>query len=157
MRGAAARWGVLASKDWRKAKGIHLDWLPPLGNIRPAVSWTTHRGVIFAADDEPGFRENVQDALEDAGYLVLGARNGIEALARMRGISGPAVAIVDLNMPGMSGWELIEKMRSSRDLANIPILVVSSAGGEPIKGADRLLRKPIALEDLLRTVQELMA
>lgn len=121
------------------------------------MTWSTHRGVIFAADDEAGFRENIQDALEDAGYLVLSARNGSEALARMRGIWGPSLAIVDLNMPDMNGWELIEKMRADRELACIPILVVSSQGNEPVRGADRLLRKPVAIEDLLRNVQELMA
>lgn len=121
------------------------------------VAWSTHRGVIFTANDEAGFRDNVQDALEDAGYLVLAARNGLEALARMRGFSGPALAIIDLNMPGMGGSELIEKMRADSDLACIPILVVSAQEDEGVKGADRVLRKPVALDDLLRTVQELIA
>jgi two-component system, chemotaxis family, sensor histidine kinase and response regulator PixL len=128
-----------------------------LRDISRIVTWTTHRGVIFTADDEPGVRENLQDALEDAGYLVLSARDGKEALARMRGTWGPSLAIVDLNMPTMSGWELIERMRSDRELSCIPILVLSANGNEPVRGADRLLRKPVTIEELLRNVQELLA
>ncbi len=116
-----------------------------------------HKGVIFIAEDEPAVLESMQDALEDAGYLVLPGRDGHEALARMHGVSGASLAIVDLTMPGMDGWDLITRMRADKDLAHIPILVVSSHGRDPIKGADRLLRKPLTLKDLLRAVEELLA
>lgn len=115
------------------------------------------KGTIFIADDESAFRESIQDALEDLGYLVLPARGGVEALARMHGFSGNGLAIVDLNMPEMDGWELIENMRADANLAHIPIVVVSSHGREPVAGADRHLGKPLRLNELLRTVQELMA
>jgi CheY-like chemotaxis protein len=119
------------------------------------VATSSHKGLIFIADDEATFRGSIQDALEDRGYLVLSARSGSEALARMHGFTGAALAIVDLNMPGMNGWELIETMRADENLAQVRILVVSSHAGEPIQGADRLLQKPLKLKDLLRTVEEL--
>lgn len=121
------------------------------------VAPAQRRGTIFIADDEPTFRESIQDALEDVGYLVLPARGGIEALARMHGFSGNGLAIVDLNMPEMDGWELIENMRADKNLAHIPIVVVSSHGRDSATLADRHLEKPLRLGELLRTVQELMA
>ncbi len=120
------------------------------------MSSSRHKGVVFLADDDADLRENLQDALEDAGYLVLPARSGTEALARMRGLSGAALAIVDLNMPGMDGWELISAMRADKELASIPVLVISSHGRDPVKGANGFLRKPLALKELLRAVQELL-
>lgn len=118
---------------------------------------STNKGIIFIAEDEATFRAILQEALEDSGYLVLPARSGTEALARMHGFSGSALAIVDLNMPGMNGWELIEAMRADDDLKHIRILVVSSCDPPPIQGADRMLQKPLKLKDLLRTVAELTA
>jgi CheY-like chemotaxis protein len=117
---------------------------------------STHKGVIFLAEDDTDVRENFEDALEDAGYLVLPARSGIEALARMRGLSSRAVAVVDLNMPDMNGSELIAAMRGEKDLASIPILAISADAREPVAGADRFLRKPFELKELLRSVHELL-
>jgi len=95
------------------------------------------------------------ECLEDAGYLVLSARDGEEALARMRGISGRAVAIIDLGMPYMDGNSLIAAMKADQELGRIPVLVVSGQS-EPLKhGGDRFLRKPYAPDKLLSTVDEL--
>lgn len=115
-----------------------------------------HKGIVLLADDDESFRETVQDALEDAGYLVLPARSGQEALARMRGLSAVMLAIVDLNMPGMDGWELISAMRADKQLTATPIFVVSSHGREPISGASRLFRKPVDLKALLGAIEQLI-
>lgn len=120
------------------------------------MSLSRRKGVIFVFDDEAAFRDSLQDAFEDSGYFVLPARSGTEALARMHRFSGHAIAIIDLNMPGMDGWELIETMRADEELAHIPIFVVSSQEGQPVQGADRVFRKPLVLDELLRAVQELM-
>lgn len=114
----------------------------------------THKGVVFVADDDDAVRDSAQDILEDEGYLVLGARNGTEALSRMRGISGPAVALIDLVMPGMDGWDLIDAMRADVDLKRIPIIVISGQGREPIKGTDRVMRKPYKATELVGAVRE---
>ena len=114
-----------------------------------------HKGVVFVAEDDDSARSSTQDFLEDEGYLVLGARNGTEALARMRGILLPAVAIIDLVMPGMDGWDLIETMRADADLKRIPIIVLSAHIREPINGVDRIVRKPYEPTDLVGAVRDL--
>lgn len=124
------------------------------------MSWISHKGVIYLVDDDAEFLVTLQEALEGAGYYVLPARDGKEALARMKGLNGNSVAVVDLIMPRMSGWDLIETMRADRNLSKIPILAVSSEvtlkKGRPATGADRLLAKPFDVPKLLRAVDELM-
>jgi chemosensory pili system protein ChpA (sensor histidine kinase/response regulator) len=112
--------------------------------------------VVFLVDDDNDLRESVEQVLEGEGYLVLGARDGTEALARMRGISMPAVAVIDLMMPGMNGWELAKAMRADPALRNIPIIVISIKARAPVKGADRVLNKPVTAEELLAVVKEFL-
>jgi CheY-like chemotaxis protein len=123
--------------------------------VSPSAAPPHSKGIVFMTDDEDALREATQTFLEEEGYIVLGARSGSEALARMRGISGPAVAIVDLVMPGMDGWQLIARMRADSQLRRIPIVVLTAVGGEAHDGADRVLRKPCPPAQLLDVVNEL--
>jgi CheY-like chemotaxis protein len=116
--------------------------------------WHTHKGVVFLVDDEADLRASTQDLLEDEGYFVLSARNGTEALARMRGISGAAVAIVDLVMPDMNGWELISALNSDPNL-KIPVIVLSGQRSKRLDGAAKVLRKPYDPVQLVEAVREL--
>jgi CheY-like chemotaxis protein len=111
-----------------------------------------HKGMVFVTDDEDALRDSIQEALEDAGYLVLSAREGREALARMRGYSGRSVAVLDLGMPGMSGWELMDKMSGDPGLKHIPIIVITGQADVEPKGAWRILRKPLRIDELLEAV-----
>ncbi|MGQ0506810.1 MAG: response regulator [Myxococcaceae bacterium] len=114
------------------------------------------RAIVFLVDDDNDLRESVEQALEGEGYIVLGARDGLEALARMRRISMPAVAVIDLMMPGMDGWELAKAMRADPALRHIPIIVVSTKGRAPVNGADRVLNKPVTAEALFAVVKEFL-
>jgi CheY-like chemotaxis protein len=117
---------------------------------------SAHKGYIFLAEDDADFRQALQGALEREGYLVLGARNGREALARMYGFTSAALAIIDLSMPLMNGTELIAAMRADRDLAHIPILAVSGHRQQATLKADRFLAKPFPLDQLVSTISELL-
>ena len=116
--------------------------------------WRTHKGVVFLVDDEEDLRASTQDLLEDEGYFVLSARDGSEALARMKGITGSAVAIVDLVMPDMNGWELISALQSD-PLLQIPVIVLSGQRPRPLDGAARVFRKPYDPVRLVEAVREL--
>jgi CheY-like chemotaxis protein len=118
----------------------------------------THKGVVFVAEDEAEARAATQELLEHEGYLVLTARDGHEALARMRGIAMPAVAVIDLCMPRMDGWRLIEVMHADEGLRRIPVVVLSAKEPGPIADrVQRVLRKPCRPAELLSHVQELCA
>jgi CheY-like chemotaxis protein len=112
--------------------------------------------MLVVADDDDVFRETAKDFFESHRYLVLPARTGTEALARMRGIGAPTIALVDLVMPNIDGWDLIRTMRADPELARIPVIVLSSAIEPAVEGATAILRKPYSLVSLLALVDQLL-
>lgn len=117
-----------------------------------------YRAAVVIAEDDEAERCLAQEALEDAGYLVLGARDGTEALARMLGLAMRAVAVVDLRMPRMSGEELIAAMKADEKLRHIPIIVMTAKTGRDLNvaDADRVLSKPVSATQLLREIEALL-
>jgi CheY-like chemotaxis protein len=113
-----------------------------------------YEGKVFVIDDDDDLRESLSEALEDEHFLVLPGRNGHEALSRMRGVLPPRVAVVDLAMPDMNGWQLVETMKSDPKLAEIPVIILSGSGNVDVPGAERVFAKPVELDDLLDAVRE---
>jgi two-component system chemotaxis response regulator CheY len=113
--------------------------------------------TILVVDDDVEIREALTDVLEEEGYEVRSAANGVEALAMLRRYlaSPPSLIVLDLMMPQMNGWQFCEAQRADPALAPIPVLVISAAalelGRASIAGNPRL-RKPIELAHLLEAV-----
>src|SRR5688572_15412008 len=96
---------------------------------------TAHeKAPVLVVDDEDEGRELLRDALEDAGYVVVEASNGKEALTLLTtaGSPEPCLIVLDLNMPVMTGWELLAIVKGYYRLSRIPILVIS---GQPHREA----------------------
>ena len=114
---------------------------------------------VLVVDDDAGIRSLLSCVLTDEGHAVSEARNGAEALAALRGTQArPCLALIDLMMPVMNGWELAAHLRDDPDLPRIPFVLVSAY---PLKswdarelGAASSLGKPVDLERLLATVHE---
>ena len=113
--------------------------------------------TILVVDDDLEIRETLKDVLEEEGYDVDAAANGVEALAILRrdGARLPSLIVLDLMMPQMNGWEFCEVQRADPALSPIPVLVISAAssdgGRASIQGNPRL-RKPVELVRLLEAV-----
>lgn len=88
---------------------------------RRAVEPTT----ILVVDDSPIIRLLIADMLLAAGYNVDLAEDGLEALLKIR-TRRPDAVLTDLNMPRMDGFSLIEAVRRTPELSDLPILVVTS-------------------------------
>jgi CheY-like chemotaxis protein len=116
------------------------------------------RPLVLVVDDNPEAQEALRENLEPAGYDVVVAPNGRDALALLADQTAPHLVIVDLLMPVMSGLELVEVLRSYRRLAQIPVLLVSGADcpDDSRVGRARFLRKPIRRTELLDQVAELL-
>jgi CheY-like chemotaxis protein len=117
-------------------------------------------GTILVVDDDDDTRNCVHAVLQAEGYEVLAARNGREALQLLRGGLRPSLVLLDLMMPILSGWEVLEAIDGVPDLARVPV-VVFTAAGEPVAREPLLnrpiLRKPIDLDLLLEMVGKLCA
>ena len=114
---------------------------------------------ILVVDDSEDAQEFFRGALADAGFDVLQARNGRDALALLVDQKAPRLVIVDLIMPIMDGAELVDVLHCYKRLAKIPVLMVSAAD---VPDALRLagthyLKKPFDEEALLREVNGLLA
>jgi CheY-like chemotaxis protein len=98
-------------------------------------------------------RESIADILRLEGYAVRVARDGREALDHLTsGAGAPCLVLLDLMMPRMNGWQLLEHMRGDPALSRIPVCTVSASGGAQPSGAWHALHKPCAASALLDVV-----
>jgi len=114
-------------------------------------------GCIVVADDDPNIRRLIVKSLQRRGYRMIEAANGKQALAAMAG-GDPSLAVLDLRMPEMSGWDVLEERRQNPVLRRIPVIVVSgdvddAALKEALsKGECVLLSKPFDVDELVEMV-----
>ena len=114
--------------------------------------------TVMVVDDEREIRETLGEVLEDAGYAVVSAAHGVEALSLLGRIPPPSAILLDLFMPQMNGWRFAEHLRGRAGLSDVPIIVVTAAGpywGAPVS-SERVLRKPFQREHLLRLLDDVL-
>ena len=117
--------------------------------------------TALVVDDSLLIRHTVRRFLEDRGYQVETASDGLEGLSILNRIT-PAIIVTDLMMPKLSGTDFIREIRLRPSLANVTILVVAGRRGSTapssIAGADHVIYKDIDLvEQLTATLDHLSA
>jgi CheY-like chemotaxis protein len=114
------------------------------------------RPYLLLVDDDGELRESLAELFEDEGYVTALAANGGEALDLLRAPDLPDLIIVDLMMPGMNGWQLLDQLRGDPRLCAIPLLIITAGrniGAEAL--AAEILFKPFHLDDFLERVGRL--
>src|SRR5262245_49488036 len=106
---------------------------------------------LLVVDDDPDVLEVVNVLLTEEGYRVTTATNGVEAMALLEAGIVPAVILLDLRMPKMNGWEVIERLGERTLWRKLPVIVLSA---ERYSGALPYLQKPFGARELLRMVEE---
>lgn len=119
--------------------------------------------TVLVVDDEADIRDILQLTLENAGYRVVTAADGSEALGAAEQ-EVPDAILLDVGMPNVDGWQVLERMKSNPeiDLATIPIVMLTAwtsdedrvRGG--IEGALRFLGKPFDPAEVVSTLEELL-
>ena len=110
--------------------------------------------TILLVEDDDGIRDVLLSLLEDDGYAVVAARNGQEALDVLAAQPLPRLLFLDLMMPTLNGWRLLELMAKDERLAQIPV-VVFSAYADAVPASDfalppvAILTKPVDLDRFL--------
>ncbi|MCY1073248.1 response regulator [Archangium lansingense] len=112
---------------------------------------------LLVVDDDRDLREALEEVLRDAGYTVLGACHGREALEVLAGARPlPGLVLLDMMMPVLDGLGFAHEMHAVPDWTAIPIVIFSaSASNEAVArevGACAYLRKPVDVEVLVETV-----
>jgi two-component system KDP operon response regulator KdpE len=113
---------------------------------------------VLVVDDEPHLRHAIQLYLEDEGFLVLSARDGEEALRRLRE-QLPDAIVLDVQMPGMDGFETLQEIRK---VSNAPVIMLTVRGEEQDKlrglrlGADDYVTKPFSQRELTERIRAVL-
>jgi len=114
------------------------------------------RRPILVVDDDDDVRNMLCAVLSAEGYPVMSAADGVEALHRMRR-DPPALAVIDMMMPRMSGEQLLQVMAQDASLVRIPVAIMSgqttpTSTSGPIPLVSARLIKPFELDELLTLV-----
>lgn len=112
--------------------------------------------TILIVEDEPSLVFTLQDTLENEGYIVTVTHNGLDALKSISA-APPDLMLLDIMLPGMSGYEICKKVRE--DKHNFPIIMLTARDQEIDKvtglniGADDYITKPFGVKELLARIQ----
>ena len=114
--------------------------------------------TILLAEDDLEIRDVVQDLLEEIGCDVIPARTGKQALDFLSNDprSPPDMVILDLMMPLVTGWQVLEVIQRDPALAGVPVVVLTAATQDRPSGVAALLQKPFQVDHLLETIQRLL-
>jgi chemotaxis protein histidine kinase CheA/CheY-like chemotaxis protein len=122
----------------------------------PQKRWT-----VMIADDSVYIRQSVLQVLTHAGYDVLEARDGVEALERLLS-SSIDVLLLDIEMPNLNGYELLNIIRASPQFAQLKVIMLTSRSSERHRyhaqelGSHAYLTKPCPQDTLLATIQSVL-
>jgi DNA-binding response OmpR family regulator len=116
------------------------------------------KAVILLAEDEPVVRNFVQLALTHAGYCVLSAADGAEALHLSRAYEGPIdLVLSDVHMPNMIGPELVDAVLEERPGIRVLMMSGKSSGKIPEVLRPEMLRKPFLPKQLLERIEHVLS
>lgn len=122
---------------------------------------TEEQPVVLAADDDEDILELVAFRLERSGYRVLQAHDGAEALELAR-TSRPDLAVLDVMLPKIDGFELTRRLREDESTNAMPIILLTARAQEAdvqrgfAAGADDYIRKPFSPQELRARVQAIL-
>lgn len=126
------------------------------------ITVTAVRPQVMVVDDSPTVRKLVSATLTAAGYQVIESADGYEAAERVRLSGPPKLFILDVNMPGMDGFELCKLFRNTLETAKVPVIFLTGKDGFFNKlrgqwaGAAEYVTKPFDPDRLARAVAKLV-
>ena len=117
--------------------------------------------TILIADDLPDLLQALKETLEREGFRVTAVGDGQSALAAIRE-SPPDIAVLDLKMPRMTGFQVCQALREDPLLENLPVIILSASGNRESKvtgldlGADDFITKPVDVRELLARIRMIL-
>lgn len=113
------------------------------------------RPTLLLVEDDLDIRDTLQDSLEQQGFDVVPAENGKQAIdfLTLNDPPGADLVVLDLMIPMLSGWEVLDRMSRNGRLAGIPVVVLSAVATAKPDGARVFVRKPFSLDGLLKAIQ----
>ncbi len=119
------------------------------------------KGTILVADDDPDIVAIAKTTLEEAGYVVQTAYNGLEVFSRLEE-QKPDLIILDIMMPRMDGLEVLERLRGTTETSSIPVILLTAKVQQEDTlrgyklGADYYIPKPLTSAHLINVTNFLI-
>jgi CheY-like chemotaxis protein len=120
------------------------------------------RQTVLLVEDDPDLLRFADVTLRLGGYRVVTATDGLSALSAARKVR-PAMMLLDLRLPGLDGWQVLELMGQDPVLRDLPVIVVTAtadAGSRPLTesaGVTEYLIKPLSADALLAAVERVIS
>ena len=115
---------------------------------------------ILLAEDDKFISKAYQDGLGRAGFEVIAAYDGNEALNKIKS-KKPNIILLDLIMPEKNGFEVLEEIKTDNDLKNIPIIILSNLGqasdiqkGRDLGANDYLIKSNFSIKEVIEKMKE---
>lgn len=127
---------------------------PKSAAVEPLMKMNYEKTKVLVVDDSYTVRQVTSRLLKRHQFEPYQAKDGVDALAEMEQIM-PNIVLLDIEMPKMDGFEVLERMRASEKLKSVPVIMITSRSGEKHRlravqaGANAYLTKPYLEEDLL--------
>jgi len=116
---------------------------------------------ILVVDDETHIRTLLKITLEIESYQVTLANDGQEALDKISA-QIPDLILLDIKMPNLNGWQVLEKIKSDEKTRNIPVIMVTAFGQKEARqrsfdlGVDEFISKPFETKTLLESIRKIL-
>ena len=108
---------------------------------------------VLIVDDDPDCVDALRYLLEDRGYRVHTAQNGLEALQYFEAGGRPCIVILDVMMPVMDGLEFLDRRRVDPVLAATPVIVLTATDARLSASEEVVLRKPVDFSALIEQIE----
>lgn len=117
--------------------------------------------LILIVEDDPTVQGLLRTLMETEGYDTMTAADGLEGLLKAE-IRHPSIIILDIMMPNVDGERVLEEMRANKDLADVPVLIVTGRADahiafDPLVGDRNVITKPFDPDELTDRVAALLA
>ncbi|MCM8763873.1 MAG: response regulator [Candidatus Omnitrophica bacterium] len=118
--------------------------------------------TILVAEDDPETRLILQQGLTRAGYYVVLAEDGEQALERFRQFK-PDLVLLDIEMPRLNGWEVLERLKSGWRSRKVPVIMITGKTSDDDKikgyslGVDYYVTKPFNIQRILPIIRNLVS
>jgi CheY-like chemotaxis protein len=123
----------------------------------PADADHQNMPTVLVVDDDEDTRESLAEAIALEGYRVRKAGDGAQAIGLML-LAAPDLVLLDLMMPGMNGWQVLEKMERDPRLMRIPVFIVTAVPNVlGVRTGYPIFTKPLHVGRMMRTIRAFLS
>lgn len=123
---------------------------------------THNKKIILLAEDDKFISRAYKDGLERAGFKVITAFDGLEAIKKAKQVK-PDIILLDVIMPRLDGFEVLKRIKVDDELKDIPVLIISNLGqeadiekGKELGAVDYLIKSNWSMEEVIKKINKFL-